>query len=280
MYIKNYIVVGLWKSMKDYFSFCYIKDNHKQYNYTAMNILYIVSNKTKEYPLQQYNEIRNVKDENIIVSLHFAISYYFNNTEKEYISVIFLNNKTIRININQLFDLFMNYVYIPSYTITNKINKYLFKIKKNYIIGMHIRTGINTDFKEYATWFGGINSTNKFIEIGRNISKYNNNTKWIVCTDSSHISKFIKQQNRKHILDYKIYFNYPSLLKHSRDYILKPYNIYASSVLIEIELLSKCNYLLLSKGSMVSKLSYIRNKNCKRNISRCIFIGKNSDFYK
>lgn len=265
--------------MKDYFSFCNIKYSSKKYIYSNMSKYKIMSSKLKPYSLSEYNVIKKQKDDNIIVTLHFSISYFFDNREKEYISNIFLNTTTSEIDNSKLFDLFMNYVYIPSYTITNKLNKYLNRNKKYYIIGMHIRNGINTDFGEHVKYFGGINSTNRFIELSVNVSKFYNNTKWIVCSDSSNISRIISEGNRKYILNYKEYFKYPSLLKHSREYILKRYNIYASSVLIEIELLSRCNYLFLSTGSMVSRISYIRNKNCKKNKSRCIFIGKNSNFH-
>lgn len=272
-----YILVGLWKYRKDYFSFCEIKDSQIFYNYSNIDTYYIIPDSKELNPQIQFYKSKHTTKENIIVNLHVKVSYYFNIKENQYINHIFLKNNQSRINRNVLFYIFMNDIYQPSYTIFNKVYKYLKRIKNNYIIGMHVRTGISADFKENAPFFGGINSTNKFIQLALNITKFHNNTKWIVCADSTSISNEIKEMNKNHILNYNEYFRYPSRLRHSRDYILKRYNIYASSVLIEIELLSNCNFLILSDGSMVSRISFIRNKNCRKNPPRCMFVGKNSD---
>lgn len=271
------MIVGLWKYMKDYFTLCNIKDSYIKYNYSNMNKYYIISDSLKLNPRLQFNKIKSTTDDNIVVNLHYSVSKYFSDNDVIYLNNIFLNINKSTLNTNKIFIVFIKYIYKPSYIISNKVEKFIKKINNNYIIGLHIRTGIYADFKEYAPWFGGINSTNKFIQLVLNETKYHNNTKWIVCADSSHITKQFKIIYKKYILNYNDYFNYPASLKHSRDYILKKYNIYASSVLIEIELLSKCNYLLLSAGSMVSRMAYIRNINCNSRTSKCIFINKNSD---
>lgn len=272
-----YILVGLWKYRKDYFSLCHIKDSQKQYNYSNMDIYYIIPDSRILNPKMQFFKIKNSTNDNIIVNLHVKVSYYFSNKENQFINNVFQHTNESRINRNELFYIFMNYIYQPSYIIVNKVNKFLKRIEKNFVIGIHVRTGISADFKENAPFFGGINSTNEFIKLALNMTQYNNNAKWIVCADSSNISNIIKEKNKKYIVNYNEYFKYPSRLRHSRDYILKRYNIFASSVLIEIELLSNCNYLILSEGSMVSRISFIKNKNCRTNPSRCIFVGMNSD---
>lgn len=275
--ILFYIVVGLWKYMNDYFTLCNIKDSYLKQNYSCVKKYYIVPDSSKIKPQSEYSKIKDSLDENIIVMLHFKVSKYFDIKDIVYINNIFFKNNTNKFDENSIFFLFMNKIYKPSKIISYKVKEYLKQAKKFYLIGMHIRTGIYADFKENAPWFGGINSTSKFIKLALNISNYHTKSKWILCTDSSNISFMIKNKNKKYIMNYNKYFKYSFHLKHSKEYILQRYNIYASSVLIEIELLSHCNYLLLSEGSMVSKIAFIRNKNCLVNRIKCIYIGKNSD---
>lgn len=242
-----------------------------------MKIYYLIPDSFKLNPHMQYENMKLTLEANIILYLHFRISDFFNKNEKIYINKIFIDKNISTIDENRILYMFMNFIYKPSRIISANVQEYLKKRKKFIIIGMHIRTGLYSDFKENAFWFGGINSTDKFIELALNISNYHKNTKWLVCTDSSNISKIITKSYNKYVIDYKKKFKYPSLVRHSREYILKPYNIYASSVLIEIELLSQCNYLFLSAGSMVSRIAYIRNINCNNIKSKCIYISKNSD---
>lgn len=186
-----------------------------------MSTYYIFRGSLKYNPLKQYCRIKSSNEKNVIINLHFPVSIYFSNKQNQFVNHIFVKNNQTSININEIFDIFMNNIYQPNFIIKNKVNKFLTKIKNSFVIGMHIRTGIFADFKENAPWFGGINSTNRFIQHSLNISKIYNNTKWIVCSDSSNISYSIKEKYKKYVMNYNEYFKYPSRLKNSRDFILK-----------------------------------------------------------
>lgn len=280
MYIYYVIVVDLWKHMTDYFSLCKITSKYFMKENRNLTTYFVIPDSDKYIPKIQYILIKNDIKKEIIVNLHFTVSKFFSKRENQYINKLFTNNNISMFCYDKLFSVFINDIYIPSNRISSKVKKYIKFVKKNYLIGIHIRTGIKADFKEHAPWFGGNNSTNSIVETALNISSSHSNSRWIICGDSTKLIHMIESKFKKYSLKYKEYFNYPKLLRHSKDYILKEYNIYASSVLIEIELLSKCDYLILSQGSMISRISLLRNKNFKNKQLEYAYINKNTDFRK
>lgn len=268
--IIYYYIVRYWKYVGDYFSFCFYYSSNKNDNNTIKK--YSITYKMEEKDiLKIYRYLIKERNYNILLTSHY--SYFHLYTKKE-INIfkrilVFKNVNELKIKWIIYFD---RYVIKNSNRIRREIKRKIIGIKNDLIIGMHIRTGFS-DFGDRVTYFGGYNNVYKFINDSINLCNYSDRKcKWIISTDNSKLYSNLVYNYSTFVYDYKKILDYPHLLQHSIQYILKPFNKYSATVLYEIEMLLNCDILILSRYSRISHFIYNSKEVCKFN-KICKFIS-------
>lgn len=195
--------------------------------------LIIYLNRT--YQLKLMNKIRNKEQK---------ISFYYNYFFRKII-------KFSKIIINK-FEYFSVYHLINE----NKINT----------LGIHIRLGKQGDFHEKdATYFTNMQCLSKFNNSVREIINKHKIDYIVLSSDSTNITNI---QNNKLIIVRSLFKL--KVLIHSNNWYFKPHNNNSIGCLLEMYILSKSNYLVLTKNSAFSKVAYYMNNNCIKD--ECKFI--------
>lgn len=133
-------------------------------------------------------------------------------------------------------------------------------------IGVHIRLGKYGDFHEKdATYFTHFKYLSYFNKTIRNLSKKYNISYIILSSDSSSITN-IKKNN---VIVVRNIMQTKNVI-HSNNWYFKLLSNDSIECLLEMYMLSKSNYLVLTKNSAFSKVAYYMNINC--NNEECVFL--------
>lgn len=150
----------------------------------------------------------------------------------------------------------------------DNINKHLKKFKKiskrDYILGIHIRTGYLSDFGEKARIFFSNKSISLYIKnINRIINKYKKYKLYII-SDSTLIKEYFTTLYKHRVLKFSI----PGKICHAKDGMhgKKELNECVVKLIAENYVLSECNILIGSKRSTYFGMA------CSRGVSKCIKI--------
>lgn len=194
--------------------------------------------------------------------------------------ISFLNNsyynilKSYIINKNYKFSSFYNHFFrylikFSSYVLQKFQDYSIYHLLNNLNIksvGIHIRLGKYGDFHEKdATYFTNFQYLSIFNYTIRNIFLKHNISYLILSSDSSYITNI----TNKNIIIVKNIFQSKRVI-HSNNWYFKTLNNDSLECLLEINMLSRCNYLVLTKNSAFSKVAYYMNNNC--NNDNCVFI--------
>lgn len=148
----------------------------------------------------------------------------------------------------------------------SKYNITLYSNRFNNNLGVHIRLGKDGDFHEkHATYFVNNNSLFLFNSTILKIIK-ENKIDWIILSSDS--SKITNINNKKVIVVRKIVKI--KQLKHSNNWYFNDINDNFIECLLEVYMLSKSKYMILTSNSAFSKVAFYMNRNCNKN--NCIFL--------
>lgn len=127
-------------------------------------------------------------------------------------------------------------------------------------LGIHIRLGKYGDFHEKnATYFANMKCLSYFNYTIKNIIRKYDIQLIILSSDSSYITN----QNISNLIIVRNIFKY-KILQHSNKWYFNSLNDDSIECLLEMYMLSKSKYLVLTKNSAFSKVAYFMNKNCDK----------------
>lgn len=246
-----------WKLFQNYFDLSYpYKIVNKISNLS--NILLYKLNKSINKK-EMVNSILLLNKVNIVIVDPGDLVFYLN--KKDQLKLM-LNIRNRDKAISYYYKYFFRYVIKFSKNVIHKFeyfSVYHF-INENKVrtIGVHIRLGKYGDFHEKnATYFATKQCLSNFNNSIRYIINKRHIEYIILSSDSIHLTK-IKKNN---VIIVRNLFK-SKILKHSNNWYFNPLNNDSIECLLEMYMLSKSNYLLLTKNSSFSKVAFYMNKNC------------------
>lgn len=156
-------------------------------------------------------------------------------------------------------DMFIQDVFLkPSQIIMNYIKE--FNELKNglFVIGVHIRTGYLTDFKENDKRFFNKNSLSNYVKRIENLLLTKHNSKLYIISDSSIVKRNLSEKFINSILNYSV----PGNICHAR-YSMhenKGLNQCVVKLIAENLILSECNFIIGSRKSTYFGMASKRKK--------------------
>lgn len=159
----------------------------------------------------------------------------------------------------------LNLIFLkPKENINKYINHFIRITKKDYIVGIHIRTGYLSDFGEKGRIFFNNNSTSLYIYYIKRVVKMYNKCKIFIISDSTVTKEYFSILFKNRILNYSI----PGKICHAKDTMHSgaTYNQCVVKLIAENYILSKCNILIGSGRSTYFAIA------CKRGNIKCITI--------
>lgn len=170
--------------------------------------------------------------------------------------------------ISYYYNYFFQNVIKFSSSVINKFKNYdiyhFINQRKLKTIGVHIRLGKDGDFHERkATYFTNMACLIHFNNTIKDIVRKYNIQYIILSSDSYYITK---SKSKKLIIIRNLFKSHK--LKHSNNWYFKSLNNDSIECLFEVYMLSKSKFLILTKNSAFSKVSYYMNKNCNNDVCK------------
>lgn len=241
------------------------------------NHLLFYFNFPKELFIQRYNitnvQIYNRKNVSVLRLLIFNISLIIYTYHGFINSVLHYYNLTYNLKLiltenrkeYKTLEMLLNSIFLkPSIAIKNYIYYFKKYRKREYVIGVHIRTGYLSDFGESDRRFFDNNSISKYIKTINNEINKINNSKLFFISDSTAIKKYFYELYKNNVIKYSV----PGKICHARGTMhgKVELNDCVVKLISENYILSECNTVIGSKKSSYFGMA------CKRKIIKCIGI--------